>query len=90
MERLPFFLKDGEGCGGGRRARTMGISLGELYISGLLMLNAVAILHEQRFLAKSEPLTPSGLALAASARCGARCEIWESRKTDDGVKWRNR
>lgn len=27
--------------------------MGELYISGLLVLNAVAILHEQRFLAKN-------------------------------------
>jgi hypothetical protein len=32
----------------------MGLSLGDLYITGLLFLNAIAVLHEQRFLAKSK------------------------------------
>mmetsp|Transcript_40578 Transcript_40578/g.63358 ORF Transcript_40578/g.63358 Transcript_40578/m.63358 type:complete len:80 (+) Transcript_40578:313-552(+) len=30
----------------------MGLSLGDLYIAFLLFLNAIAILHEERFLAK--------------------------------------
>jgi len=34
--------------------RKMGLSLGDLYITGLLFLNAIAVLHEQRFLAKSK------------------------------------
>mmetsp|Transcript_42142 Transcript_42142/g.103261 ORF Transcript_42142/g.103261 Transcript_42142/m.103261 type:complete len:80 (+) Transcript_42142:126-365(+) len=30
----------------------MGFTLGDLYISGLLFLNAIAVLNEERFLAK--------------------------------------
>ena len=30
----------------------MGLTLGDLYTSGLLLLNAIAVLHEERFLAK--------------------------------------
>jgi len=30
----------------------MGLSLGDLYTSGLLFLNAIAVLHEERFLTK--------------------------------------
>ena len=30
----------------------MGLSLGDLYTSSLLFLNAIAVLHEERFLAK--------------------------------------
>ena len=33
----------------------MGFSLGDLYICGLMVLNGLAVLHEQRFLAKCDP-----------------------------------
>jgi len=32
----------------------MGLSLGDLFTSGLLFLNAIAVLHEERFLAKRD------------------------------------
>jgi hypothetical protein len=46
----------------------MGLSLGDLYISGLLMLNAVAILHEQRFLAKCSAPIPGWKGVRTAVR----------------------
>jgi len=36
----------------------MGLSLGDLYTSSLLFLNAIAVLHEERFLAKRAAVRP--------------------------------
>ena len=36
----------------------MGLTLGDLYTSGLLLLNAIAVLHEERFLAKRKRPIP--------------------------------
>ena len=36
----------------------MGLTLGDLYTSGLLLLNAIAVLHEERFLAKRKRPMP--------------------------------
>jgi hypothetical protein len=46
----------------------MGMSLGDLFTSGLLILNAIAVLHEERFLAKRRrrPCPPCSLRAAAA------------------------
>jgi hypothetical protein len=51
--------------GGGEGAKpplqgtgAMGFSLGDLFLAGLLCMNAMAILHEKRFLNKSAPALP--------------------------------
>jgi hypothetical protein len=55
----------------------MGMSLGDLFTSGLLILNAIAVLHEERFLAKRRlrPCPPGGLRAAAA--CLTR--VWPRR-----------
>merc|ERR1711934_96516 len=46
-----------------RGAGVMGFSFGDLYICGLMMINALAVLHEQRFLARyglgNDPTDPT-------------------------------
>jgi len=46
-----------------------GFSIGDLYLSGLLMLNACAILHEKRFLA------PCNIASLNACCVIAFCEL---------------
>ena len=49
-----------------REPAVMGMSLGDLFTSGLLILNAIAVLHEERFLAKRRrrPCPPGALRAA--------------------------
>lgn len=56
-------------------ATTQGFGLGDLYLSGLLIINALAVLHEKRFLAKRNSQYHTHLVACASA-ASLQC-VWQ-------------
>ena len=62
-----------------RGPAAMGLSLGDLFTAGLLFLNAIAVLHEERFLAKRRrpaPVFPDLAPRALPAACASQVVLF--------------